>query len=75
MLMTMKTLNIEPQQGGGQTEEQFITPLYQVGEEILARRLPSTRIETEGEESEMICWVDENIVGRCWAAENEEEEE
>ena len=59
--------------GGGQTEEQFITPLYQVGEEILARRLPSTRIETEGEESEMICWVDENIVGRCWAAEDEEE--
>lgn len=57
---------------GGETEEQFITPSYQVGEELLAKRLPSSRINDEA--GKMIVWIDENLIGRCWAAENEEEE-
>lgn len=57
---------------GGETEEQFITPSYQVGEELLAKRLPSSRIDDEA--GKMIVWIDENLIGRCWAAENEEEE-
>ena len=57
---------------GANTEEQYITPVYQVGEEILARRLPSSRINDD--DDNMIVWIDENLIGRCWAAENEEEE-
>lgn len=57
---------------GAETEEQYITPSYQVGEELLVRRLPSSRINDD--DDQMIVWIDENLIGRCWAAENEEEE-
>jgi len=56
---------------GADIEEQYITPSYQVGEEILAKRLPSSRIDDE--DGNMIVWIDENLVGRCWAADRGEE--
>lgn len=51
----------------GDAEEQRITPDYEVGEELLIRRVPSSRIFEDGG-GPMIVWIDENIMGRCWAA-------
>jgi len=56
----------------GESETQVITPDYEVGEELLVRRLASARINDEG--GEPIVWADLNVLGRCWAVEAEVEE-
>jgi hypothetical protein len=45
---------------------QYITPDYVIGEEILACRMPSTKLYTEDDEV-LIKWIDGNNLGRCWA--------
>jgi hypothetical protein len=52
---------------GEDTEEQYITPTYEVGEELLVMRVPSSHIEDGG--GNMIVWVDMNNAGRAWAVE------
>lgn len=51
---------------GETTEFQRITPDYEVGEELLVRRVASARI-FEDNGGPGIVWIDENNLGRCWA--------
>jgi len=55
---------------GSYTIQQDVTPPYQVGEEILAIRLPSLRIDRTAlvpvPDTEVI-WIDANMGGRCWS--------
>jgi len=44
-----------------------LTPVYEVGEEILARRLVSTGITEDGD-GPAIAWIDENTIGRWWVS-------
>lgn len=51
---------------GSITETQVVTPNYQIGEQLLAVRLPSARIKDV--DDNLIFWEDINQAGRCWAA-------
>ena len=48
-------------------EIQYLTPPYEVGEEILAKRLTTTKINDDS--GNPIKWEDTNFGGRCWATE------
>lgn len=52
-------------QSGFTTENQRLTPDYQVDEYLLVVRLPSARINTDA--GVLIQWVDMNNGGRSWA--------
>lgn len=43
-----------------------LTPNYEVGEELLVRRLAASRIDDDG--GDAIFWIDENTMGRRWFA-------
>ena len=49
---------------GEDDEEQYISPGYEVGEELLCVRIPSARIT---DAVLPIVWVDKNWIGRYWA--------
>ena len=51
--------------GSSGTEQQRLTPDYEVGEELLVERLPSARITDD--DGAPIVYVDKNNAGRCWA--------
>jgi len=50
---------------GGVDTVENLTPNYEVGEELLVRRLVSSRIFEDGD-GPMIVWIDENTIGRYW---------
>ncbi len=52
---------------GEVVEEQYITPDYEVGEELTVKRLISARITDDGDNP--ILYIDSNELGRCWATE------
>ncbi len=59
-------------QAGETDEEQYITPPYEVGEELLVRRVGNSGIDDDS--NNPIRWRDANDGGRCWATRKPEEE-